>query len=349
MIDYETGEIIATDAGINANTWRPMGVRNLNPMLVERGKIKIGMKGAARQSKSGGSYQMPQKLDHFLVTTMERGQDNNFVRDSEIMGILGENPREIPITLIYEDINLNFPARFACYNGKKLACTGDGVQAVYTDANGGKEIIPCSCGRQLPTYNGKDKCKLTGTLSVIITGADVIGGAWKFRTTSYNSVVGILSSLSMIKTMSGGVLAGIPLVMKLSPKSVTDPIGGNQQTIYVVSIEYRGSVQSLREIGYSILLKNQQFGIKIQDLENQAKLLIQHEADAYESDAEEIVGEFFPEQQPGYEPEPAQPTNRKTTSFSHLVTKAEAEPAQKPEPEKPSPAPVAQDLDFDLF
>ncbi|MFW9605972.1 MAG: hypothetical protein ACMV0I_05405, partial [Pseudomonas sp.] len=196
-------------------------------------------------------------------------------------------------------------------------------------------------------------CKLTGTLSVIITGAEVIGGAWKFRTTSYNSVVGILSSLSMIKTMSGGILAGIPLMMKLSPKSVTDPIGGSQQTVYVVSLEYRGSVQSLRELGYGIMLRNQQFGIKVAELEQQAKLLIQHEADSYESEAEDIVGEFFPEQQPGYEePEPAQPTRKTTTSFAHLLVgkkKAEAEPAPKPEPEKPSTAPVAQDLDFDLF
>ena len=55
----------------NIAHWRPGSIKNLTPGLVERGKIKIGMKGAARQSRSGNTFQAPQKLDHFIVTATE--------------------------------------------------------------------------------------------------------------------------------------------------------------------------------------------------------------------------------------------------------------------------------------
>lgn len=379
MSDYEyyseeTGEIIATDASDNTlrsaiqkahalpvdpANWRPAGVRNLNPALIGLGNIKIGMKGAARQSKSGGSYQMPVKLDHFIVTTMERGSDGNFIRDSEIMATLGDNPKEIPVTLIYDDVELNFPTRYAMYEGKSLKCTGDGQQARWSDQEGTR-MVCCPCPRQSPGYMGKDKCKLTGTLSVIISGADVVGGAWKFRTTSYNSVVGLLSSMAMIKRISGGVLAGIPLVLKVSPKAVIDPVGGKQQTIYVVSLAYKGSVSSLQNIGYSIMMQNKQHGVRIEQLEQQARLLIASHADEYEQDADDITDEFYPEQQEGYQQE-AQKTNRPRSFASRLgrqsndsVPQVQQQPKNTAKPE-PEPEPEHQQqqpeigADFDLF
>lgn len=291
-------ELIAEDAG----DFRPSGIRNLSPGLVERGKIKIGEKGAKRQKSGGGEFQLPVKLDHFVVTTMERGVDNNFKHDAEVMSKLGSQPREIPIQLVYDDINLNFPSRYACYIGRTLWCSGDGQQARRANTNERGELLPghhlvqCTCPRQDPTYTGADKCKITGTLSSVITGADVVGGVWKFRTTSYNSVVGILSSLAMIKRITGGRLAGIPLVMKLSPKAVTDPIKGSQQTIYVVSVEYRGSVQDLRAAGYLALREDKDHGVKIELLEDSARSMLAERTDEYEDEAEDITSEFFPEQ-----------------------------------------------------
>jgi hypothetical protein len=281
--------IIATDAA----TFRPTGIKNLVPGLVERGKIKIGKKGAARQSQGGGTYQMPQKLDHFTVTTTERGADGNFLTDVTIMQMIGDKPKEIPVRLIYDDIALNFPSRYAAYSGKSLFCTGDGERAKQ-QSPGGLVMVQCPCPRQEPTYTGKDKCKPTGVLSVVIEGAEVVGGVWKFRTTSYNTVVGILSSLAMIQRISGGRLAGIPLVMKLSPKTVQDPTSGAQQVVYIVSIEFRGSVSELREQGYQALLQDKEHGARIDQLENTARLMLA-QRDEYEEDADEITDEFYPE------------------------------------------------------
>lgn len=299
--------LIATDRVYPSNPeelekWRPEGVRNLAPGLVERGKIKIGRKGEARKSSRGNTFQMPEKLDHFLITSMERGQDGNFLVDDKIMSLL-ENNKEIPVFLVYDDPNLNFPTRYAMYKGKTLQCTGDGEFAKWRNDDGSFMPVSCPCPRQAPSYTGQDKCKINGTLSVVIDGAEVVGGVWKFRTTSYNTVVGILSSLAMIRRVSGGALAGIPLVLRVTPKSVQDPIKGSQQTIYVVSLEYRGSMSSLQHKGYSIMLENQKHGVKIEHIESHARALLADMTDPMEEDAEDIVPEFYPEQQEGYSEE----------------------------------------------
>ena len=62
----------------------PMQVVNLSGALPERGHIKIGGKGETRQGKSG-SYQLPVKYDHFVITTMVRDKSGNFERDTDLM------------------------------------------------------------------------------------------------------------------------------------------------------------------------------------------------------------------------------------------------------------------------
>ena len=103
--------------------------------------------------------------------------------------------------------------------------------------------VPCPCERVESTYAQRDKCKPMGTLQVLLEGVDRVGGVWRFRTTSWNSVNAILSSLVLIKTITGGVLSGILLHLVLSPKTVTVPAGptaGQNMVVYVMSLEYRG-------------------------------------------------------------------------------------------------------------
>ena len=324
----------------DASKFRPMSIVNLTPGLVERGKIKIGKKGASRQSQGGGTYQMPQKLDHFIVTTTERGQDGNFLPDHKIMERLGSSPRRIPVRMIYDDIPLNFSSRYASYAGKTLACTGNGSEAKRLDAKGNWTMCQCPCPRQEPTYQGKDKCKITGTLSAVIDGAGVVGGVWKLRTTSYNTVVGILSSLAMIQRITGGRLAGVPLSLVLTPKTVQDPIQGNQQTIYVVSLEFEGSVEQLRERGYQAMLEDKQHGARIEALEDQARQLLADRTDEYEEDAEDIVDEFYPDAA-------IEEERQERRTFVH-EQEPEPSPTPEPQPDIP-PAPPADDGLEDVF
>ena len=63
-------------------------IKNLEPRPFSAGKIKIGKKGAVTQSAGGKSFALPEKIDHFLITRNERGEDGNYIPDTELMDAL---------------------------------------------------------------------------------------------------------------------------------------------------------------------------------------------------------------------------------------------------------------------
>jgi hypothetical protein len=273
-------------------------IRGICPGLPEVGKIKIGMKGKMITSKAGNKFQPPQKLDHFRVTTLERGPDGNYKLDQDIHRQLGERPTRIRVRLLYDDPELNFPTRLTCYNGAKLWCAGNNEFAERVNGDGRtKAIVTCPCERIAPDYQGRGKCKYNGVLSVILEDHQRVGGVWKFRTTSYNSVVNILSSLAMIRQITGGKLAGIPLDLAVLPKTVPTPGTGQIQTVYVVGIEYRGSMLALAEEGarHAIAMAAQRD--KVANVEQYVKnQLIAYDGHLDTDTDDDIVDEFYPEE-----------------------------------------------------
>jgi hypothetical protein len=282
-------------------------IKGLVPGLTERGKIKIGKKGEQRKSQSGGVYQLPVKLDHFLVTTLERGPDGNFVLDSEIHKIVGAAPRKLPISLLFDSIDLSFGCRYAAYDGKNLWCSGDGEYANRIGADGKRSQLECPCERSEPTYKGEDgkgkrKCKINGSLSCMIRGANSVGGVWKFRTTGYNSTVGILSSLSLIRTFTGGYLAGLPLTLTVQPKIATSPTDGASLTIYVVGVEFDGTVEQLQTVTLQQSTGNALFRQRLAHVEEEARRMIGVDAELVDQ-AGDIAEEYYPEDAELPEPE----------------------------------------------
>ena len=276
-----------------------MAVKGLIPQLAERGKIKIGEKGEMKTSQGGKQFAQPRKLDHFLITTLQRDAAGRLLPDAALMARLkpeGGKITEIPVRLLYDDVDLNFMTRYACYKGNRCWCSGDGETAQrLSGQNGTYQEVSCPCERQAPYYTGTDRCKILGTLQVLIEGTDRIGGVWKYRTTSWNTVNAILSSLTLIKTITGGPLAGIPLWMVLSPKTVTVPTTGQNMVVYVVSLEYRGPEQELAELGYAIARRRIEHRVKLEQIEDDARrLLLPPHAEPMEEQAE-IGAEFFPE------------------------------------------------------
>ena len=332
-----------------------MMIKNLCPGLVELGKIKIGNKGAVRKSQSGSDWQAPQKLDHFLITTNERGSDNNFILDESLHKVFGEAPKSIAVRLIYDDISLNFATRYICYYGKTVFCSGDGECATRLQKDGSTKQVACPCERQDPKFagddgKGKGKCKINGILSVIIDGAQAVGGVWKFRTTSYNSVVGILSSLALIQRITGGRLAGIPMNMTVSPKTVANPLDGKQQTIYVVGLQYAGTIDTLRETGYQIAMTEAKHGISMSRIEEDARLMLSHNpvngAGLGDDLDQDVIEEFYPEEVRPGTPElvGAQNTNEApalVTVMSEVIDVETGEITEEPAP-TPPPEPARQ-------
>ena len=268
-------------------------VKDLQPVLTERGKIKIGMKGREITSRAGNVFQPPQKLDHFLITTLSRAADNNFVRDETIHKALGDKPTRIPIRLIFNEIDLNFQTRYVAFQGRTIWCQGDGEIAVRE----GKDR-QCPCPNRERGYDEKrDRqgpvCKINGRLQVMIDGAAGVGGVWVMRTTSWNTVQGLISSMALIASITGGRLAGVPLSLTVSPKQATDP-SGKQVTVYVVGIEYVGSVDDLRERAYNAALADAAQGERLAHIQEAARRLIS--APVVSPDEEtDVAEEFYPD------------------------------------------------------
>ena len=224
-------------------------IRNLRPKLCEQGKIKIGRLGNERTAKDGKStYRLPNKLDHFIITTTERDSTGNFIPNVSLMKEIAEIVKEpadhlitTPVYLLFDDIDSNFYTTYNCYQGKSRICTGDGEKAVILKTG---EEITCPCPRLDQDYKGPTPCKPYGRLSVVLQSMDIIGGAWVYRTTGWNSVQDILGSLMLIKRVAGR-LSGIPLMLKLFPKTTQLPRG--PVTVYTVSLIFAGSALALAE------------------------------------------------------------------------------------------------------
>jgi hypothetical protein len=330
---------------MNQNDYEPGEspiICNLTPGLVERGKIKIGRKGKWVRE----TFQQPEKIDHFLVTTLEKdATDNNFIVDNVLMKKLLKEQgveilKKIPVRLLYDDIVLNYQSRFACFRGRTRWCSGDGRGAFRLNSENKYEPIKCPCERAHPDYagedkNGKGKCKMNCSLSVIIDGAESVGGIWKFRTTGYYSVTGILSSLMLVKSLTRGFLAGLKLNMVVYPKTT------DKGKIFVVTIEYPGTIEQLKSEGLKIALNEEKIVQRIENLETEARKLLSAEY-ALVTPGEEIdhVEEFYPEDAT---PVSAPPPLAAPSTPAPVVTApvAQSDPAASPAPvtHPASPAP----------
>jgi hypothetical protein len=278
-----------------------MPVKGLMPGLMEVGKIKIGVKGDETTSKDGNKFRLPKKIDHFRLVKNERDENDDYVLDDQIIEILKNNPATtynkdmniigIPIRLLYNEIDLVFPTQYVSYVNGKLSCSGDGITAHTRD---GREIT-CPCNRLDGAYTGKDKCKISGTLSCIIEGGNV-GGCYKFRTTSINSARYILSSLMLIKAATGGLLSFIPLRLVINPKKTIIPSTGQPTTIYVVTVEFQGGVEDLQQKALEMGKERVSLIENMRDIEIEARKIAYSGADVdTEREEKEFAEEFFPE------------------------------------------------------
>ena len=298
-------------------------IKNLRPRLCEQGKIKIGKLGEERQTRDKtGTYRLPTKLDHFLITSTERDNTGNFIPNISLMEEIAVTVNEpadhlttVPVYLLFDDIDSNFFTTYNCYQGKTRICTGDGEKAIFLKTG---EEIDCPCLRLDQDYKGNTPCKPYGRLNVILQSMDIVGGAWVYRTTGWNSVQDILGSLLLVQKRAGR-LAGIPLMMKLFPKTVQRPHG--PVTIYTVSLIYQGSFLALAEEA------------KDQPMITHNESLIPDQTIKSEEEVE-IQEEFFP---PETEEERAKADAGAVTEKTRKSKKETEEPAKKQETEGREP------------
>lgn len=278
-------------------------IKNLPRQLNEAGKIKIGKKGNMITSTKGKEFRPPKKLDHFQLVTTEKDKNGDYIVDVDLQnkikesgtGIQNENGCLVglPIRLLYNDTELNFPHRYVSYVSGKLSCHGDG-EISHKRVDSFKKDHSCPCDRVDQAYQGNDKCKPTGTLTCVIDEAGLFGQAHKFRTTSLNTIMGILGGIELIKTATNGKIAGLPLMLTMNAKQTVTP-QGISTTVYIVSICYRGDMSDLRRETLKMLSTEKRYLLSMDAIETEAK---KSAGEVEVLDAEEekdFVEEFFPD------------------------------------------------------
>lgn len=280
-----------------------MGIKNLTLALNEAGKIKIGRKGEEVESAKGTKFRPPERFDHFVLTTTEKNENGDFVIDLELMDRIKENGSGLvnekgdivglPVRLLYNDTDLNFSTRYASYAAGKLSCYGDGEKSFSRLDNYQKEK-KCPCKRLESGYDGKDKCKINGKLTCVIDEANLFGQVHTFRTTSVNSVRGILGGIQLIKTATQGKIQALPLMLVVNNKSTVIPLTGKATTVQVVSICYRGDMAALRNSALKLIHEEQTY---LLEMDNAEKTTKRNNAVVFESEEEEsdFVKEFYPD------------------------------------------------------
>jgi hypothetical protein len=253
--------------------------------FAEVGKIKIGGKGDVRKSKEGKDYQLPVRYEHFVVTTTEKGKDGNFIIDNALMQKLGPEPREIPIRLPFDEIDLNFFTSFQYYHGNKCVCHGDGEKADRTGQDGVEKKIPCN--PDTCEFLQAEKCKVSGILSCHIPVSMEVGGIYRFRTHSWNTVSSILAALEYFAENTNGVLQGLPLKLKFLKKATAEHGNVNICTIVLDGVE----LMKMRELAFMEYENRMKLGIDMKQIENQAKAA-GFLADT--DDPEDVQAEYYP-------------------------------------------------------
>ncbi|MDY6957928.1 MAG: hypothetical protein SVK08_02105 [Halobacteriota archaeon] len=217
---------------------------------VELGRIAIG-------TKSSEGY--PQKLDHFIFTRSEMGENKRYPIDKEVTEIyekeFGKKPKSIVIVLPFDTPDEVFHTAYGNYRKAGVCdCYGDGITA---RRNIGGEWQEVQCGYEECTYKivkrqGKPDmvtCKPRGILSVWLPLVRRVGGVFKLRTSSRWSIGNIMDSLEQfysIRRKQGKTLKGLVCKLTVYPKLVvTDRKKNSTQKVYIMKIEYDGTMEDL--------------------------------------------------------------------------------------------------------
>jgi len=231
--------------------------------LHEAYKIKIGRKGEKKTSGGGKDFRLPTKDDHFEIRLNERDANGDLKVARDIMAKLvqynadrkglknidPDNPKnygivtEIPIRLLYDDISSNFSYKYAFHKGRKIICHGNGKEAEWHPGQEDQKDIVHPEGQSCNDckYYQAKNCKYSCRLICYLEFMPELGSVAVFRSTGFNTVRNIKTSLKTIKRLGNGILAGLPLVLTVSPKEGTYDDGGRDKTttVYVVNIVFR--------------------------------------------------------------------------------------------------------------
>ena len=199
------------------------------------GRISIG-----RMVEKNGK-RLPEKDDQFTITTQIQTREGwlpHPLDEALRQEGQGKKLRSIPITLPFNDPDLNLRAEYTFFERKsgRPLCSGDG-ETCRRRTGQGLEQLPCP-SPDMCEFGAHDLCKPYGRLYVRVGEEDELG-CFVFRTTGYNSIRTLAARLRYFHAISGGNLATLPLELKLRGKSTTQ---SHRAPIYYVDLTLRAGV-----------------------------------------------------------------------------------------------------------
>ena len=203
------------------------------------GRISIG-----RVVEKNG-IRLPQKDDQFTITSQvqERSGWKLHPMDEELRKDAPNGKlRTIPVRMLFNDADLNLRAEYTMFDRKsgRPMCVGDGDSCKRLTQSG-IQSLPCP-GPTLCEFGKGGLCKPYGRLNVKLGDDDDLG-TFIFRTTGYNSIRTLAARLSYYQAVSGGLLAYMPLELKLRGKTTAQ---SHRAPIYYVDLVVKEGV-SLRD------------------------------------------------------------------------------------------------------
>ncbi|MCJ9708716.1 hydrolase or metal-binding protein [Bordetella hinzii] len=264
----------------------------ITPPIV--GRISIG-----RVVEKNGK-RLPEKDDQFTITTQVQTRDGWLLHpldeaQRKLRG--GDKLRAIDIMLPFNEPDLNLRAEYSYFDREdgRPICVGDG-ETCRRDTDEGMQTLPCytpdGCG-----FHNRE-CKPYGRLYVTIGDQDELG-TFVLRTTSYNSIRTLAARMRYFHAVSGGLLACMPLELRLRGKSTAQSF---RTAIYYVDLVI-GHGMTLAEAikdAQQLDAQRREAGFDQDALDKAARLGFAN--GAFEESVEDVpavVEEFFPDDHPG--------------------------------------------------
>lgn len=215
---------------------------------------RISMGHTELRGKPGEEKALPVKDDHFTITTLLQQENRRWEKhpiheqlvQGQAQNNAGSKLRAIPVRVAFNSLGLSLNNSFSCFDTKtgRVVCAGDGEKAKRATEDGVKQIDcpkPEAC-----EYGVRNRCKSFTRFYTQIDGQEDPLGYFCLRSTSYNSLNYLGSRLAQLHGLSGGKIAGMPLMLVLSAKTTTQ---SRRTPVYFADLQLRpgmGLIEALK-------------------------------------------------------------------------------------------------------
>lgn len=255
------------------------------------GRISIG-----RVVERNGK-RLPEKDDQFTLTSQVQNHDGWLLHplDDVLRKQAGGKLRSLPIRLLFNDPGLNLRADYNLFDRStgRPVCVGNG-ETCRRSGQDGIETLTCPGSDTCRFAEGQ--CKPYARFNVRIGDEDETG-TFVLRTTSFNTIRTLAARLQYFQAVSGGLLACLPLELKLRGKSTTQSY---RAPIYYVDLVIRSSLTLEEAITEArrVDAMRREAGFDQAALDEAARQGFANGAfEELEEDGPSVVEEFFPDEQ----------------------------------------------------